>query len=82
MATVPAFLAMTPNDSPGQRLRTARLACTVAAGILLVFGLTGQLVFRVMGITMPAFQMACQSGPPAGIAGYAARPAFTRQRDQ
>jgi multiple antibiotic resistance protein len=58
LATVPSFLAMTPNDSMEQRLRTARLACTVAAGILLVFGLTGQLVFRVMGITMPAFQMA------------------------
>jgi multiple antibiotic resistance protein len=49
---------MTPTDSPEQRLRTARLACTVAAGILLAFGLTGQLIFKVMGITMPAFQMA------------------------
>jgi multiple antibiotic resistance protein len=58
LATVPAFLAMTPTDSPEQRLRTARLACTVAAGILLVFGITGQLIFKVMGITMPAFQMA------------------------
>jgi multiple antibiotic resistance protein len=58
LATVPAFLAMTPTDSPEQRLRTARLACTVAAGILLAFGLTGQLIFKVMGITMPAFQMA------------------------
>ena len=58
LATVPSFLAMTPNDSLEQRLRTAKLACTTAAGILLAFGLTGQLVFRVMGITMPAFQMA------------------------
>ena len=58
LATVPAFLAMTPTDSPEQRRHTARLACTVAAGILLAFALTGQLIFRVMGITMPAFQMA------------------------
>jgi multiple antibiotic resistance protein len=58
LATVPAFLAMTPHDSVEQRLRTARLACTVAAGILLAFALTGQFIFRVMGITMPAFQMA------------------------
>ena len=58
LATAPAFLAMTPNDSREQRLRTARLACMTAAGILLSFSLTGPLIFKVMGITMPAFQMA------------------------
>jgi multiple antibiotic resistance protein len=58
LATVPAFLAMTPNDTPEQRIRTARLACCVAAGVLLVFSFAGTLVFKVMGITMPAFQIA------------------------
>ena len=58
LATVPAFLAMTPNDTPEQRIRTARLACCVTAGVLLVFSVAGQLVFRIMGITMPAFQIA------------------------
>jgi multiple antibiotic resistance protein len=58
LATVPAFLAMTPHDSEEQRLRTARLACTVSAGILLAFAFSGQFIFRIMGITMPAFQMA------------------------
>jgi multiple antibiotic resistance protein len=58
LATVPAFLAMTPNDTPEQRIRTARLACCVAAGVLLLFSIAGQLVFKVMGITMPAFQIA------------------------
>ena len=58
LATAPAFLAMTPNDSREQRLRTARVACMTAAGILLSFSLTGPLIFKVMGITMPAFQMA------------------------
>jgi multiple antibiotic resistance protein len=58
LATVPAFLAMTPNDTPEQRIRTARLACCVAASVLLVFSIAGQLVFKVMGITMPAFQIA------------------------
>lgn len=58
LATVPAFLAMTPNDTPEQRIRTARLACCVAASVLLVFSMAGQLVFKVMGITMPAFQIA------------------------
>ena len=58
LATVPAFLAMTPNDGPEQRIRTARLACCVTAGVLLVFSVAGQLVFKVLGITMPAFQIA------------------------
>ena len=58
LATVPAFLAMTPNDTAEQRIRTARLACCVAAGVMLLFSVAGQLVFKVMGITMPAFQIA------------------------
>jgi multiple antibiotic resistance protein len=58
LAVVPAFLAMTPNDTAEQRIRTARLACCVAAGVMLVFSFAGQLVFKVMGITMPAFQIA------------------------
>ena len=58
LATVPAFLAMTPNDTAEQRIRTARLACCVAAGVLLAFSFAGQLVVKVMGITMPAFQIA------------------------
>jgi multiple antibiotic resistance protein len=58
LATVPAFIAMTPNDTPLQRLRMARLACFVMAGILLVFGIAGQLIFKLLGITMPAFQLA------------------------
>jgi multiple antibiotic resistance protein len=58
LAVVPAFLAMTPNDTAEQRIRTARLACCVTAGVLLLFSVAGQLVFRVMGITMPAFQIA------------------------
>jgi MarC family membrane protein len=58
LATVPAFLAMTPNDTREQRMRTARLACSVAAGVLLLFSVAGQLVFKIMGITMPAFEIA------------------------
>ncbi|HEX3857801.1 MAG TPA: MarC family protein [Verrucomicrobiae bacterium] len=58
LATVPAFLAMTPSDTPEQRIRTARLACCVAASVLLVFSIAGQLLFKVMDITMPAFQIA------------------------
>jgi multiple antibiotic resistance protein len=58
IATVPAFLAMTPTETPEARVRMARLACKVAAGLLLVFALLGRWVFHFLGITLPAFQMA------------------------
>jgi len=58
LATVPAFLAMTPTDTPAQRIRMARLACCVMAGVLIVFAAAGQLIFKFLGITMPAFQIA------------------------
>src|SRR5437868_9086375 len=58
LATVPAFLAMTPSDTPEQRIRMAGLACCVMAGVLIVFAAAGQLIFKLLGITMPAFQIA------------------------
>ena len=58
IALVPVFLAMTPHDTPRERIRMARLACITAAGILIVFAFVGRWIFQFLGITMPAFQMA------------------------
>jgi multiple antibiotic resistance protein len=58
LATAPAFLAMTAGDTPEQRLRTARVACITMASVLLVFSLAGTVIFKIFGITMPAFQIA------------------------
>ena len=58
LAAVPAFIAMTPTDTPEQRSRMARLACLVAAGVLVGFAIAGQWIFKYLGITMPAFQIA------------------------
>jgi multiple antibiotic resistance protein len=58
LATAPAFLAMTPNDTPEQRLRTAGLASFTTAVVLLAFAFAGTELFKVFGITMPAFQIA------------------------
>jgi multiple antibiotic resistance protein len=58
LALVPVFLAMTPGDSAVQRARAAKLACTLAAAVLVVFALVGQRIFQFLGITLPAFQMA------------------------
>lgn len=58
IAVVPAFLAMTPFDAPDQRERMARLASFVMTGVLLAFALTGRFIFQLLGITLPAFQIA------------------------
>ncbi len=58
LAAVPAFLAMTPTDTLEQRLRMARLASCVAAGVLLAFAIAGQWIFKLLSISMPAFQPA------------------------
>src|SRR5204863_4370628 len=58
IAVVPAFIAMTPNDPPAAQLRMARLACAVAVGVLMLFALAGKGIFKVLGITLPAFQIA------------------------
>jgi multiple antibiotic resistance protein len=58
LATVPAFLAMTPTDTPAQRIKMAQLACCVSAGVLISFALAGKWIFKFLGITMPAFQIA------------------------
>jgi len=58
IAVVPAFVAMTPNDAPAAQLRMARMACAVAAGVLILFALAGKWIFQVLGVTLPAFQIA------------------------
>ncbi len=58
LAVVPAFIAMTPDNTPADRMRMARLAAVVMAGVLFVFGFAGRWIFRFLGITMPAFEIA------------------------
>jgi multiple antibiotic resistance protein len=58
MATIPAFITMTPGDTPKERARMAGLACVVMAGVLLLFAIAGRWIFKFLGITMPAFQIA------------------------
>ncbi len=58
LAAVPAFIAMTPSNTPADRVRMARLATLVMVGVLLAFALTGRWIFRFLGITMSAFEIA------------------------
>lgn len=58
ISLIPVFVAITPEDTPKQREKMARLACLVAAGILIFFTLIGKKLFNLMGITLPAFKIA------------------------
>lgn len=58
LAAVPAFLAMTPHDTLSERLVMARRACVTAGAVLLVFALVGQKIFKLLGISLPSFQIA------------------------
>ena len=58
IAVIPTYLVITQDETPVQRRRTARRACIAAALLLIAFGLAGKLIFRILGITMPAFRVA------------------------
>jgi multiple antibiotic resistance protein len=58
VAAVPAFVAMTSRDTVSQRLRMARVACLVMVGLLTGFALVGQSLLHLLGITLPAIQVA------------------------
>jgi MarC family membrane protein len=57
-SATPFFLAMTRNDSAKKRRETA-LRASVAAGVVLAtFALTGEWIFRLLGISLGAFKVA------------------------
>ncbi|HEY6293390.1 MAG TPA: MarC family protein [Terriglobia bacterium] len=57
-AVIPAFLSMTPDDTPADRQRTARRAALTCFIVLAVFAAAGGLIFKVFGITLAAFKIA------------------------
>jgi multiple antibiotic resistance protein len=58
IAVVPAFLSLTEGDAPAERARTLR--DSVVTGLLagLGFLVLGRVVFKLLGITIPDFQIA------------------------
>mgnify|MGYP000873797840 CR=1 FL=1 len=56
--TVPAFIALTSRFTSEKRRRTALVASVAATLILMGFAAVGNVVFRVLGLTLPAFQIA------------------------
>lgn len=57
-SAVPAFLAITPGESYAERRRAARLACLVSASLLTIMALLGEFIFSLLGVTLPALQIA------------------------
>jgi multiple antibiotic resistance protein len=56
--TVPAFIALTAKQTPEKRRRTALVASVVATLTLAGFAAVGNVVFRGLNLTLPAFQIA------------------------
>jgi multiple antibiotic resistance protein len=56
--TVPAFIALTARYTPERRKKTAFVASLTATLILMGFAAVGSLLFRALGLTLPAFQIA------------------------
>lgn len=58
IALVPLFIPLTKGMDATQRRRIALRAAVVAAGVLTVFGLVGDGLLTLIGISIPAFRIA------------------------
>ena len=57
-AAIPSFIAITDGVDEARRKRMARKAALTCFIVLTSFALAGQLIFRMFGITLPAFEIA------------------------
>jgi multiple antibiotic resistance protein len=57
-AALPTFLAVTAGQDNAKRVRTARKASLTALVILSTFALAGTYIFKLFGISLPAFEIA------------------------
>lgn len=58
LAAIPSFLAITESADAARRKRMARKATLTCFIVLTSFALGGQLIFKMFGITLPAFEVA------------------------
>jgi multiple antibiotic resistance protein len=57
-AVIPLFLAVTANAPASERKAVARRSAFTCAIVLCSFALAGSLIFKMFGITLPAFKIA------------------------
>lgn len=58
IGAVPIFIALTNDESPAQRLQTAKMAARAVAVVLLISAFLGEYILRFFGISIAAFQVA------------------------
>ncbi|MGD0817260.1 MAG: NAAT family transporter [Methanomassiliicoccales archaeon] len=58
IGNIPVFVAITQDYTPEQKRRVIRKVCIVAVSVLLAFGIFGNYIFAIYGITIPAFKIA------------------------
>ncbi|MEY2342490.1 MarC family protein [Acidithiobacillus sp. IBUN Pt1247-S3] len=58
IGAVPIFIALTNDESPAQRLQTAKIAARAVAVVLLISAFLGEYILRFFGISIAAFQVA------------------------
>jgi multiple antibiotic resistance protein len=58
IAAIPTFLSMTAEQDGAQRRHMAKRAAWTCLVVLTGFGAAGKLIFRLFGITLPAFKIA------------------------
>ena len=58
VGVVPIFVTLTAGASPRSRIQTALTGTAVGAAILLIFGLFGEKLLAMLGITLAAFRVA------------------------
>lgn len=57
-AVIPLFLAITDDSPPKERRDMARRSAWTCAIVLASFAVAGSLIFKMFGITLPAFKIA------------------------
>src|SRR5712691_3501930 len=57
LAVIPAFVALTEGESRQTRASVALIASIACVAVLTTFLLAGNYVFKLFGITVPAFQI-------------------------
>ena len=55
---IPAYLALTADQTPSKRRKTAFVSCLTATITMGAFAAIGNYLFKYLGLTLPAFQIA------------------------
>jgi len=58
IALVPLFISITRQEPPSSRRRIALRGVVIAALILIVFIVVGQILLKALGVTLPSFRIA------------------------